>query len=450
MTAKQISDATANQNEGANLEPLMVFSSDTHVGPRPEDLRPYCEKKYLRQFDEFASSESASVAVYKEMFLNTFSDAYRRGSHRNQQTEGHHDPHARLRDMDRDGVSGGVIFHNSLNGQPFPFDVMNTFGNSVPSAEERELVGVGRTIYNRWLSDFCSVEPERNVGLAQLPFWDIPAAIEELETAAESGLRGVNFPAPGTIGMAQPDEEEFDDFFAACAALDMTLATHIGALPPPASRNSGIISQTPAFHRFTLLDTTEWGLRTIRMLTLHGVFERHPNLKLIVTELPGNDWDGTNAKMDSVYYSPEIRKDSVLSKPPSEYTETNLWIGNSFQSRSEATGAIDIGRADRFLWGSDYPHPEGTWSCPQSDDEYPMTRLALANTYHGLPLDKVRLLAGENAIDCYPRLDRGALRKVAARIGPRVEEIMRPPDVDRKSLIDATGTLAFRTGGAWD
>ena len=37
----------------------MVFSADTHVGPRlVEDLRPYCPKMYLEQFDDFASSDT--------------------------------------------------------------------------------------------------------------------------------------------------------------------------------------------------------------------------------------------------------------------------------------------------------------------------------------------------------------------------------------------------------
>jgi predicted TIM-barrel fold metal-dependent hydrolase len=131
-----------------------------------------------------------------EMFWTDgrFSDEYRNGCRRNLQTAGHYDPHVRLRDMDRDGVAGGVIFHNSLNGQPFPLDVANSFGNGAASAEGRRMIEVGRSIYNRWLSDFCSIEPERHVGLAQLPFWDIEAATRELERAAEHGLPGGELP----------------------------------------------------------------------------------------------------------------------------------------------------------------------------------------------------------------------------------------------------------------
>jgi predicted TIM-barrel fold metal-dependent hydrolase len=427
----------------------MVFSSDSHVGPRlVEDLRAYCPKKYLPQYDEFASSEYADPELGLKLFLDTFSDEYRNGCRRNLQTAGHYDPHARLRDMDRDGVTGSVLFHNSINGQPVPFDLVNAFGNAAPSSAERELFGVGRAIYNRWLSDFCSVEPERSVGLAQLPFWDIDAATTELEWAAEHGLRGVNFPGPGVFGNVQPDDPAFDRFFAAAAALDMTLATHIGSMPPSEHGYAGM--PTLGHRMFMQMDSTEWGIRVVPALVFFGVFERHPSLRLVVTEVPGVIWDQLVLKMDSIYNSPGVRNDSLLPRPPGEYMASNVWLGNSFQSRFEACDALDIGREDRFLWGSDYPHPEGTYTYPEDPDEAPMTRIALANTYHDFPLEKVRKIIGENALTAYPRLDGRALHAIAAEIGPRAEEISSAPDLTAHSYVTSTGTYAFRTHGPWD
>jgi predicted TIM-barrel fold metal-dependent hydrolase len=422
----------------------LVFSADTHVGPRPEDLRPYCPEKYLAAFDEFAAT---FVELYKQMFESRgFSDEYWAGRRQNEKTAGHYDPHARIRDMDRDGVAGGVIFHDSLNGQPFPFDLTNSLGNGIPLPEARELAAVGRAMYNRWLADFCSVEPERNVGLGQLPFWDIDATIDELHWCSDHGLVGVNFPAPGQPGMPQPRDASLDRFFGACASLDMTLATHIGSLPP--QEDYGDQSDERNFH-FGLLDSGEWGIRTVYQLIIYGVFERHPNLKLVLTEVPGVFWNEICLKMDSLHHTPIRRKESKLLKWPSEYAATNVWMGNSFQSRQEAMAAIEIGREDRFLWGSDYPHAEGTFIHSDDPDEYPRTRLALANTYHGLPLDRVRKLVGLNALDAYPRLDAPALTKVARRIGVPVEEISDAPDLGRYPYIEGTGTLAFRSEGPW-
>jgi hypothetical protein len=69
-----------------------------------------------------------------------------------------------------------------------------------------------------------------------------------------------------------------------------------------------------------------------------------------------------------------------------------------------------------LLWGSDYPHTEGTW---------PRTRLAMRNTFQGVPEPEVRAILGENALNVFD-LDRSELEKVAARIGPTPDEISRP------------------------
>jgi predicted TIM-barrel fold metal-dependent hydrolase len=423
---------------------LMVFSADTHVGPHPRHLRPYCPQRYLGAYDEFvAQSEAAFNAEFEAM---AFSDEYREGRRRNALTEGHFDPDAWMRDMDRDGVAGGVVFHDSLNGQPMPFDMQHAFSQTIPLPEARELAAVGRQMYNRWLADFSAATGGRGVALAQLPFWDLDAAIAELEWCAEHGFGGVNFPAPGQAGMHQPGHPELERFFAAAAALDMTLTTHIGASPPMVEY---VDAQAEATMRFGLIDSGDWGARTVYQLVLYGVFERHPNLKLVLTEVPGVFWNEMCSKMDSVYHSPMPRRLDRTAEAPSEYLARNVWIGNSFQSRHEAEAAIAIGREDRFMWGSDYPHAEGTYIHTDDDSVYPRTRLSIAHNYHGLPLDKVRKLLGENAYAAFPRVDREVLAKVAADIGMSPDDLSEAPDLDGYPDIEGTGTLAFRTVGAW-
>jgi predicted TIM-barrel fold metal-dependent hydrolase len=428
----------------ADRDRLLVFSADTHVGPHPEHLRPYCPQPHLEAFDQFVAEWGVQYgALFQE---RAFSDDYWNGRRRNGLTEGHYDPHAWMRDMDGDGVAGAIVFHDSLNGQPFPFDLWNFIGNGVPLPEARELAGVGRHLYNRWLADFSSATGGRALGLAQLPFWDVDESIAELEWCAEHGLGGVNFPAPGQPGMLQPGHPELERFFAACATLDMTLATHIGATPPYAEYGDPMGEGT--FH-FGLLDSGEWGVRTVYQLVIFGIFERHPNLKFVLTEVPGVFWNEICQKMDSLHDSPIRRQEHKLPRKPSEYAATNVWMGNSFQSRQEAEAAIAIGREDRFLWGSDYPHPEGTYLYSDDPSVTPRTRVSIAHNYHGLPLDKVRMLLGENALNAFPRLDTEVLRKVAADVGIRPSEIATAPDLSAYPDIEGTGTLGFRTSGPW-
>jgi hypothetical protein len=100
---------------------------------------------------------------------------------------------------------------------------------------------------------------------------------------------------------------------------------------------------------------------------------------------------------------------------PSEAFAQNCWMGVSQPGRADAA-AIDVVGRDRFMWGSDYPHDEGT---------YPHTKEHLRSRFHELaPADLHRILA-TNAAALYGfDLDRLADR--ALRFGPTVAEIREP------------------------
>jgi predicted TIM-barrel fold metal-dependent hydrolase len=76
--------------------------------------------------------------------------------------------------------------------------------------------------------------------------------------------------------------------------------------------------------------------------------------------------------------------------------------------RSDAEMRHEIGLG-QLMWGSDYPHPEGSW---------PHTAPHLQKTFSGLPDADIAAILGENAIRFYG-FDRDALAGVASRIGPR-------------------------------
>jgi predicted TIM-barrel fold metal-dependent hydrolase len=105
----------------------------------------------------------------------------------------------------------------------------------------------------------------------------------------------------------------------------------------------------------------------------------------------------------------------MTKRRPSEYFRENVWLGASFPGPEEAATFAEIG-LDRILWGSDYPHDEGT---------YPHTRESLRASFAGWPeADLRRILAG-NIASVYG-FDLGALAPLAAEVGPTVEEIATP------------------------
>jgi predicted TIM-barrel fold metal-dependent hydrolase len=97
---------------------------------------------------------------------------------------------------------------------------------------------------------------------------------------------------------------------------------------------------------------------------------------------------------------------SHLSMAPSEYFARNVMIGASCMPRREAELRYDIG-VDNIMWGSDYPHPEGSW---------PHTREQLTETFRDLPSDEITAMLGGNAARFYG-IDTEKLAPLVERIG---------------------------------
>jgi predicted TIM-barrel fold metal-dependent hydrolase len=156
-------------------------------------------------------------------------------------------------------------------------------------------------------------------------------------------------------------------------------------------------------------------------------------------------------EMDSIYltdtrsYGPTERE--RVPRLPSEYAAENVFIGASFHSRFEAEDAMLNGYEDRVIWGSDYPHFEGTYQYDATGPNgEPMTWASWRFHYAGLPDEKVRSFLGKNAMAAYD-LDYDALSKVAERINaPTHADLNSAPVSERPP---GSGHLAFRTFGFW-
>lgn len=416
----------------AHDDPVVIVSSDTHIGPRlREDLRPYCEASLLDAFDEFAADiEAHRAAVYAKV-----PGRAETSQGRNRTTAGHHDPEARRRDLDHDGVAAEIIFHGSQNEEPLPW---GTFVVFLPPSGDLANVAAGRRIYNRWLADFCATDPVRHVGLMQLPMWDLDASLAELHRMADAGLRGVNFPAP-SAALTPYNDRAWEPFFAACAERGLPLTTHAGAGDP---------AQWTGRETFALMTVESGGWfsrRAMHQLIFGGVFERHPGLQLVLTEQPGDWWSYTLRELDSVWRAHRASLGDQVPRPPSEYAHEHVTLGASFLANYEAHDAVEHHYAANVLWGSDYPHAEGTWQNPASPDDESIGKLSMRATFAGVAPEHLRAMAGLNACRVYG-LDAAALAGVAARIGaPTVDELTRPLDA-----VPAGGSpFAFRTFGPW-
>src|SRR5579862_2419416 len=391
--------------------PAVIVSCDSHVGPKlVEHLRPYCPQKYLEAFDEDAARQRSHATVAAHNLNDRMVDQMRRMGplldHPNLVREGHWDATARLADMDADGVAAELMWHFSQNGENLPW-VGIGLGNVY--SHQLELGAVAYEIYNRWLADFCATDPERLLGLVYIPSWDIDASVKTLRWARDRGLRCVNFPAPGRPSVKEYNHWDWDPFWSTCTELGFTLSTHSSGGPHFDFFGGPGGMQIVAYEGGSFMSR-----RAAWILIFGLVFERHPDLKLVITEQVEGWYVPTMQELDSFYLS--FMMDSDLKRLPSEYIRQNVFLGASFISPWQAQDAVEHGYVDNVLWGRDYPHVEGVFQATRAPGEEPMTKLALRHVFSRIPAADALRVLGANALRVFG-LDRSRLQSVADRIG---------------------------------
>lgn len=104
-------------------------------------------------------------------------------------------------------------------------------------------------------------------------------------------------------------------------------------------------------------------------------------------------------------------------------------------NRQDAEDRHHVG-VDRIMWGSDFPHDEGT---------YPHTTEALAHTFCGIDPIEVEKMLATNAADAYG-FDLDALTPVAERIGPKITTVAagidHVPETTSFAFSPRTATIA--------
>ncbi len=98
--------------------------------------------------------------------------------------KGGFDPHARIVDLDLDGIDAAFLYPS-----------VGLFAGAI---QDPKLAAAVCRAYNRWLADYCEPYPDRLFGVAALPMQSIEAAIEEMRFARkELGMRVDRFETRG-------------------------------------------------------------------------------------------------------------------------------------------------------------------------------------------------------------------------------------------------------------
>jgi predicted TIM-barrel fold metal-dependent hydrolase len=291
-------------------------------------------------------------------------------------------PEDRLREMARDGVSAEVIYGGT---GLFP-------GESLEDGIRR----CQRT--NDWMAETYAnhldvMAPSIALPLPTEPYggsldWEAPneahiaAAAAELRRAAANGLRpGLMPDTSPKLGYNRPDWNPIWE--AACEA-DIPLSFHVGfGTNPVRNRNPG-----GAIANYVTVASNIIG--TLAQLCASGTLATFPELKVVMTESNAGWLAWAMFQMDEAYKKHHHWAKPTLELPPSEYVRRQVQV--TFQEDPVAIANRHFTGLRCLMWGSDYPHWEGTW---------PRSQEAVENLFVGVPEDEVDQIVRRNAVETY-------------------------------------------------
>jgi len=408
--------------------PVLIISSDCHAGTLPAIYNEYLPKKFHEAADAWwvnhtremmsrvgtffdqeavdAYSEKAGAENERMQALSNPnvqpSDAdllamLRDPSNPFAPRRGEFDAKVRIQELNADGTAGEVIFPQMA---PFGAGLMQYRHDVTP---EHNLAGC--QAYNRWLADFCKTNPTRMAGVALVNVDDIDVTVAEIRAAKEMGLWGGVLLPSHTADHPYYHHPRYEPIWSVCEELGMPIQSHAGWSPD--------YGDTAAATPMYISEVDMWGQRPFTALLWSGAFERHPGLQYILTEV-GCGWILEKLRvLEFKADNPIFAHFTVdLSLSPTGYFERQCYLGASFLPPHEGKLRHDIG-VDKLMWGSDYPHLEGTW---------PNTMKALNETFGDYPEDEIRAILGRNAAKVYG-FDLDALAPIAQEIGPTIAQI---------------------------
>jgi predicted TIM-barrel fold metal-dependent hydrolase len=283
------------------------------------------------------------------------------------------DPQERLKVLDAEGIDAAILY--TTVGLLWEAEL-----------EDPELSQAYTRAYNRWICDFCAGQ-SRLVPTAHLSLSDPVAAAAELERAVGDGARGA-YVAPFTHDARPLGHPDNDPVFAAAQSLGVPFAIHPTFEPQwTKGARMGSWDNVKQLRLLASVAGADGVRHQFTTLFDYGVFDRFPDLKVVVLE-SGGGWIGYWLdRIDAIYGHTFIGSRVPLKNKPSDYFRERIWISCDPDERMIPALAARYG-ADRFMWASDFPHADHT---PAYIDD--LTELAEA-----FPSDADRrLFLGDNA-----------------------------------------------------
>jgi predicted TIM-barrel fold metal-dependent hydrolase len=241
--------------------------------------------------------------------------------------------------MDQDGIAAELIYAS--------------VGMGICMHRDADYKDACMWAYNRWLADMCADAPDRVFGMAQTAVLSVDRTIDDFQRAKDMGFVGMMM--PGDPIHEDYDHTDYDALWECAADLGLPICFHILT-----SRVGSMHAETRGHPMNNFLGIIRAIQDVVGLMVLGGVFERHPDLKLVVAESDAGWLPHYMYRMDhAARMNAEGGIMKGLSKLPSEYIRSNVYA--TFQDDLTAYHTFNLFPYDHLLWASDFPHTDSTW-----------------------------------------------------------------------------------------
>jgi predicted TIM-barrel fold metal-dependent hydrolase len=265
---------------------------------------------------------------------------------------GAYDPEVRLGVLDECGIDHLVIFPNT----------MGLGGLDMGLGTDVVLGHLTIEIYNDRMAEIQANSDNRLLPMPVMPAWDVASCVKEAERVASLGMRGVNMTSdPQDLGAPDLASREWDPFWEACAGLKLPVHFHIGASVTGMNFYGQYFwGSHPDNVKLAIGGSLLFigNSRVVVNTILSGMFDRHPDLKLVSVE-SGIGWIPFILEtLDYEMAENAPRELAKMNKPPSEYFRSNIYATFWFENnRNKLPDLIEAVGEDNILFETDFPHP---------------------------------------------------------------------------------------------
>jgi predicted TIM-barrel fold metal-dependent hydrolase len=208
--------------------------------------------------------------------------------------------------------------------------------------------------YNDFLVEWA--EGGRFIPIAAIPYWDVDAAVTELQRAASKGHRGVLFSgAPHELGMPFLAEHHWDPVWAAAEEAGLPISFHLGS--GDFSNSTGRVGVESRSSTVARVPTDLFLGIAVQLndLLFSGILPRFPDLKFVMVESGIGAVPFVLESADYHFARSNLRKEwPWYDMKPSEYFRRQVLA--TFWFETPNVDVIERVGWDNVMFETDFPH----------------------------------------------------------------------------------------------